>query len=146
MSKMELLRAFIGKLENCTKKDGTMYPTSDWRLSYCTFRGIVAVYVDTEDMVTVCFCPEDQRRHLQTSEGRLEIFEPNYIVITRNSEYFFKEIGIDESERESLCRTYETMNVPKEVIKKALAEDVEIRSMHTNDARPHFVSLEDEER
>lgn len=145
MSKMELVHAFIGELENCTKKDGTLYPSSDWRLSYCTFRGIVAVYVDAEDMVTVCFCPDDQRR-LQTTAGHLEIFESKYIVITRNSKYFFKETGIDEGERESLCRTYEAMNVPKEVIKKALAEAVEIRSMHTNDARTHFVSLEDEER
>ncbi len=144
MSKMELVHAFIGELENCTKKDGTLYPSSDWRLSYCTYRGIVAVYVDAEDMVTVCFCPDDQRR-LQTTAGHLEIFESKYIVITRNSKYFFKETGIDESERESLRRKYEDMNVPKEVIDKALAEAIEISNMHTNDARPHF-ALEGEER
>lgn len=131
MSKMELLHAFIGRLENCTKKDGTLYPSSDWRRSYCAYRGIIAVYVDTEDdLVTVCFYPDEQGQHLQTTAGHLEIFEPNYIIITRNSEYFFKEIGIDESERESLSRTYEAMNVPKDVIEKVIAEAIEIGNLH----------------
>ncbi len=146
MSDYELIHAAIGRLEKCTKNNMEMYPPEDWRMSYCGQKGLIAIYGNSDDMVIACFCPEGQRRHLQTTAGHLETFEPNYIVITRNSKYLFKEIGIDESERESLCRTYEAMNVPKDVIEEVIAEAIEIGNPHTKKARTHPMSRDEEER
>lgn len=143
MSDFELIHAAIGRLKKCTKNNIEMYPPEDWRMSYCGQQGLIAIYGNSDDMVIACFCPEGQRRHLETTKGYPVFFSStSYDIITKNSIYTFDEVGVSEDESRSLCRTYEEIGVPKELTEAALLAAVEIEQTPT----PHTLVLEGEER
>lgn len=146
MNDIEFVHAFIGQLEMCTKLDGDLYPATDWRLSYCGQRGLIAIYTNSYDMVIACFNPDGQRRRLQTTAGYLAVYEPAYVITTKNSIYRFIEAGIDEDESRLLCKTYEETGVPKEVIETAVSTALETGRIRMKSVKTRSLMMEDIER